>query len=163
MTGFDDKIGACKHVCLAIMLWVHMQDYRGGSEVLQCQVPRSIVERELSKMVHDGSHVAASNLLSSFWRWPVHEWSLLYTRGISAYITSFWIPREEQTVWWSIASIWIVPSTSTLVMVQLMSKVENYQPKVACDRRKKEKKNCIGGRWKSGSFDACKSWKWVGC
>jgi hypothetical protein len=26
-----------------------------------------------------------------------------------------------------------------------MSKVENYQPKVACDRRKKERKNCIGG------------------
>lgn len=35
-------------------------------------------------------------------------------------------------------------STSTLVMVQLMRKVEDYQPKVACDRRKKERKNCIG-------------------
>ncbi len=45
-----------------------MQDYRGGSEVLQFQVPSSIVERVLSKVVHGGSHVAASNLLSSFWR-----------------------------------------------------------------------------------------------
>ncbi len=76
----------------------------------------------------------------------------------------FWILREGQIVWWSIVSIWIVPSTFTLVMVQLMSKVENDQPKVACDRRKKErKKELYWWRWKPGTFDAYKSCKWVGC
>ncbi len=165
MTGFDDKIGACKHVCLATMLWVHMQEYRAGSEVLQCQVPSSIVERVLSKMVHDGSHVAASNLLSSFWRWPVHEWSLLYTCGISAHITSFGSPGRDKQFgdqqrqfelchqllhwwwcnWWA---MWKIISRNLLVTEE---------------RKKERKKELYWWRWKSGSFDACKSCKWVGC
>jgi len=135
MTWFDDKIGACIHVCLATMLWVHMQDYRGGSEVLQCQVPSSIVESVVksgSWWITCGSKQSALLFLEMTCSWMifvVHLWNFCsYNR--------FWIPREGQTVWWSIESIWIVPSTSTLVTVQLMSKVETYQPKVACDRKK---------------------------
>ncbi len=106
MTWFDDKIGACIHVCLATMLWVHMQDYRGGSEVLQCQVPSSIVESVVKRgswWITCGSKQSALLFLETTCSWMifvVHLWNFCsYNR--------FWIPREGQTVWWSIESIWI--------------------------------------------------------